>query len=206
MQCRICFEDGGDGVTPCQCRGTSAFIHTSCLDKYIRYYPDRICRVCKTAFTGPHNSKYEFDIAWGILGVSFCFLFASDARFVAKVMLMGSIALLTFYYVKRNFWGPTPLVFLGILTILFIPRANPVVACIWLAILGSAAVVYTLSFFVPVLFVLGIVVTLFMSMYIGMLTYAAYGVLDNFAFTVYVCVLYLVWYGWVQERPRLRFM
>lgn len=47
-QCRICFGDehAQSLVTPCACRGSSAYIHLSCLEEYIHHYPDRICRVC----------------------------------------------------------------------------------------------------------------------------------------------------------------
>lgn len=53
MQCRICLEeaDPHEMRMPCQCRGTAAYIHRVCLEKYIQHYPDGICRVCKTPFT-----------------------------------------------------------------------------------------------------------------------------------------------------------
>jgi hypothetical protein len=47
--CRICYEPDDSNsqlVTPCECRGTSAYIHEACLDRYLSYYPDGICRVC----------------------------------------------------------------------------------------------------------------------------------------------------------------
>ncbi len=33
-------------LTPCNCRGSSAFIHQGCLEEYLQHYPDGICRVC----------------------------------------------------------------------------------------------------------------------------------------------------------------
>lgn len=46
--CRICYdvEDGMPLVSPCDCRGSSAYIHEACLERYLDYYPDGICRVC----------------------------------------------------------------------------------------------------------------------------------------------------------------
>jgi len=46
--CRICFstEDPESLVSPCECRGSSAFIHEECLNEYLEHFPDGICRVC----------------------------------------------------------------------------------------------------------------------------------------------------------------
>jgi E3 ubiquitin-protein ligase DOA10 len=47
--CRICYEpEDSDSqlLTPCECRGTSAYIHEACLVRYLDYYPDGVCRVC----------------------------------------------------------------------------------------------------------------------------------------------------------------
>ena len=34
-------------VSPCNCQGSSAFIHEECLEQYLNHYPDGICRVCR---------------------------------------------------------------------------------------------------------------------------------------------------------------
>jgi hypothetical protein len=64
MQCRICFEEGGRLVSPCSCRGSSAYIHPHCLERYVLHYPDRVCRVCnetmKTYITGYQVLKFSF--------------------------------------------------------------------------------------------------------------------------------------------------
>lgn len=33
-------------ISPCNCQGSSAFIHEECLEEYLNHYPDGICRVC----------------------------------------------------------------------------------------------------------------------------------------------------------------
>lgn len=55
MECRICLGDAGSETmfVPCRCRGTSAYVHDSCLRTYFRYYPDRICRVCHELMEHP---------------------------------------------------------------------------------------------------------------------------------------------------------
>lgn len=42
-------------VSPCNCRGSSAFIHELCLERYLEYYPDGICRVCRTDMRARDN-------------------------------------------------------------------------------------------------------------------------------------------------------
>lgn len=59
--CRICYEPENETklVTPCNCRGSSAFIHEECLERYMEYYPDGICRVC----LGKMRAKVDPDVA-----------------------------------------------------------------------------------------------------------------------------------------------
>ena len=33
-ECRLCFEGGGDLIAPCNCRGTSQWVHRSCLNRW----------------------------------------------------------------------------------------------------------------------------------------------------------------------------
>lgn len=54
-QCRICLdtEDPETMIAPCMCRGTSAYIHEACFQRYLDHYPDRVCRVCHYRVPGP---------------------------------------------------------------------------------------------------------------------------------------------------------
>lgn len=48
--CRICLEATGDGnetlIRPCRCTGTTAFVHNSCLTKWLRFSGHDHCEVC----------------------------------------------------------------------------------------------------------------------------------------------------------------
>ena len=46
--CRICFGTDAQEtmIAPCNCRGSSAYIHQECYDRYVEHFPDGICRVC----------------------------------------------------------------------------------------------------------------------------------------------------------------
>lgn len=62
-QCRICFdtENPETMITPCMCRGTSAYIHEDCFQKYLEYYPDRVCRVCHYRVPDPNGDAFPAD-------------------------------------------------------------------------------------------------------------------------------------------------
>jgi hypothetical protein len=54
--CRICYEEEevqNPLLTPCKCAGSSAHIHSKCLNKWIRtkHGPSDTCEVCKTSWT-----------------------------------------------------------------------------------------------------------------------------------------------------------
>jgi hypothetical protein len=202
MQCRICFDDGTPRtlLTPCRCRGTSSYIHRSCLDEYIRYYPDRICRVCHDRFLR-YESTREIALCWFVFVALSTLLFLSGARLLVKLTLLTLIGGLSLYYLHRNLFSTTPLVFLSILVLLFLPGGHPMAIYSWLTILGAATLLYTLIRQLPAIVVLGILVTLMLSGYVVFLTVLAYHTLDPPAFTVFLSVLYMVWYIWVHDHP-----
>lgn len=50
MQCRLCWEEDGDLVSPCDCRGTAAFIHEDCILKEIDLRRSFQCSICKGVY------------------------------------------------------------------------------------------------------------------------------------------------------------
>ena len=202
MQCRICFEDGDQTtlLTPCQCRGTASYIHRACLDQYIQYYPDRICRVCQRPFDA-YESPREFAICWVMIVTLSLFLFLSRTRLLVKLSLFATLSLACLYFLRRNLWATTPLVFVGILVMIFLPGSHPSAVYTFLSVLGFLALVYTLARQIPMIIVLRILVTLMVGAYIAFLTLVSYTMLDAFAFTVYISVLYLLWFAWVHDNP-----
>ena len=49
IMCRICFDNGGPFICPCDCIGSGAYVHNSCLLRWYNMEPDRgrHCTVCK---------------------------------------------------------------------------------------------------------------------------------------------------------------
>lgn len=201
MQCRICFDDGDTGtlVIPCRCRGTSSYIHRTCLEQYIRYYPDRICRVCHAPFI-PFRTGLDVIYSLGVLAVLLCLIFVSNSRLLVKCAMVGLSCLVTAYFFTMSLFNRTPILFLGILLLLFLPGAHPAAVYMWLVVFGLLAFVYILSLHVPAIFILAMFVTLTMAAYVGFFTILAYRNLDAPAFSAYLGILYLSWYGWIHGR------
>jgi hypothetical protein len=128
-------------------------------------------------------------------------LVISGVRLLVKTALFGAMSLLCLYYLYRNLWGTTPIVFLGILALLFLPSAHIDAVYLWMGLLGMLAFLYTLAREIPPIILLRIVVTFLVFSYIGFLTVVAYNALDSQAFTVYISVMYLLWSGWVHDHP-----
>ncbi len=204
MQCRICLEEGGDLLAPCRCRGTAAYIHRTCLDQYVQYYPDRICRVCHTRFIY-YESPREVFLCWFLMVAMTLPLFFSTARIFVKLMLFLSTAVLSLHYLRRNLFDTTPIIFISILGMLFLPGGDPTAMYLWILILGVIAFVYTLAQYLSALVLLSIVVSTMIAAYAGFFVVMTYHVLDSPAFTVFISVLYLTWYAWLHSRDmRLR--
>lgn len=204
MQCRICLEDGDatDLIAPCQCRGTSSYIHRTCLDQYIQYYPDRICRVCYTPFQY-RNLRNQLGLSILVFLVFLILLSLSQIRILMKLFLLGLSVLMTFHFFRRGLFSITPIVFLTILCLLFLPGGHPSATNIWFVVIAVLMIGYTLGQQVPAMVLLGILFTLLLSGYVMFLTMFAYHAFDTPAFTVYISTLYLGWYAWMNAHPRL---
>jgi len=206
MQCRICFEDGDETtlVTPCRCRGSSAYIHQTCLDRYIQYYPDRICRVCHEEFP-VSASQMDVGLCWILTTCLLATLLVSQVRIIMKLFLFGVGISVCAYLLHRRLLTSTPLVFVSIIAILMIPGGHSMAMTTWLIVLGVITIFYTLARQLPAILLLGLLVTLMLAGYVMFLTMFAYHSLDSPAFTVYLSILYLMWYAWIHDQqPLLR--
>lgn len=132
-------------------------------------------------------------------------LFFSTARIFVKLMLFLSTAVLSLHFLRRNLFDTTPIVFVSILAILFLPGGDPTAMYLWIFILGVLAFVYTLAQYLSAVVLLSIVISTMIAAYTGFFVVMTYHVLDSPAFTVFVTVLYLTWYAWLHSRDlRLR--
>ena len=129
------------------------------------------------------------------------FLFVSNARVLVKLALFGVFSLVSLYFLRRNLWATTPIVFIGILILLFLPGGHPSATYMFLTVLGVVTLVYTLARQIPMTVILRVLVTLMVGAYVAFLTIMTYTMLDAPGFTVYTSVLYLLWFAWVHDHP-----
>jgi hypothetical protein len=204
MQCRICLEDGTPRTlsSPCHCRGTSKFIHRTCLDQYIQYYPDRICRVCLSPLS-PVIRLREGALALGILLVLGGLILLSEMRTLGKIVLGGSVLGVVITCCMYSLINSISLMGLSTLIILFLPHHNPVAVTVWIMGFGSVAIVTTLARRIPAIIILKIILAVAISAYGVFVLVLASLMMDSPAFTALVCVLFLAWYGWIQRDARL---
>jgi hypothetical protein len=127
----------------------------------------------------------------------------SNARLLVKLVLLGTTVLVSVCFLRRSLFSTTPIVFLSLLVLLFLPGGDPTAVYIWLACLGMIALLYTLAHRLPVRIILGFLFTLFFAAYVGFLTILAYHSLDPPAFTALLALLYLGWYGCIHDDLRL---
>jgi hypothetical protein len=200
MQCRICFEEGGDLLTPCRCRGTSAYIHRDCLLEYIRHYPDRICRVCQCPLM-PIADPRDFVTMLFVVFLMGVLLLLSNIRLIAKISLLAVSWLSMAYYLKQGIFPSVNRMVLTCLAILFLPGGSMEATYMFLGVLGILGTLYTLCRYVPAILLLGILVVAMVAMYLGFLTFMLYHMLDSYGFTVYMAAVYLLWSAALQERP-----
>lgn len=203
MQCRICLEDGDHTtlLSPCNCRGTASYIHQACLDRYIQYYPDRICRVCNTVFN--YESPEEIGFCYLLFIALTAILFLSKAVIVVKFSLFATIVILSLYLLRLKLIGTSLLTAIAILAIIFFPGGHRDAIQVYIVVLGTIAFVYTLSQQMSAIMLLGLVVTTMVAIYSAFFIFLAYHALDPPAFTVLISVYFMAWYGWIHTRLRL---
>ena len=66
MTCRICLEDTGVLISPCACRGSSAYVHSDCLEKWTHIDGDirTKCEICK--------NEYHYEESWSFQPDRYC--------------------------------------------------------------------------------------------------------------------------------------
>lgn len=202
MQCRICFEEGGRLVSPCSCRGTAAYIHPHCLESYFYHYPDRVCRVC--------NETMKM-YATGVQIIKLCSIFIflgflisiSSSNIYTKILFGISIASLFVYYICRELFDPRHLGVIFILSILFLSGGHELAIMSIIGVIFVAGFLCTLRTYVPFQYLALIGMNLIVSLYALALTFAIFPQTDRSGFTVYMCIMYLLWYPWARGM-RLR--
>jgi hypothetical protein len=202
-QCRICFDaaNGGSLVSPCRCRGTQAYIHVDCLQSYLRYYPDGICRVCRAYMRRIHSDE----LLYGIGAVFWCCMLAyasglpPEPRFVYLLLTAGVLS--CYFTIQRM----QILAGLGIMWVsallLFLPFAPTFQ---WIVVLTLSLIVTTLCLYVPLHFLMLAMAIVIGAIYsFAILMYALVHTSPPIV-SIFVCGIAYLWYAAIRARPPIR--
>jgi hypothetical protein len=130
-------------------------------------------------------------------------LVLSNALIIVKFSLLATVALLSLYLLRFNLIETTSLTFLAILAVIFFPGGHHSAMQLYLIILGMIAFVYTLSRQMPMVMLLGLVITTMTALYSAFFIFLAFHALDPPAFTVLLSAYFMAWYGWIHTRLRI---
>lgn len=204
-ECRVCFdtEELTPFLTPCNCRGTQAYIHAHCLALYIRHFPSGICRVCRTPmkYTPNDESLYFIgSIAW-MLALAYGSTIPSDPR---GMYLMFVAGIILYYLDSRNL--PLRYASLGMAlsgSFLFFSETT----LFW--ILASFTGLFTalvMWMYVPTIYLMTGAVILLATFYSSFLILFALIHTEPTLAGLLVCILGMVWYLLIRARPPIRIL
>jgi len=204
MQCRICLGDDSPEtlLRPCNCSGTIAYVHTSCLETYCLYVPDQMCRVCRTRFQLPPGTHVSLGF-WSLMGSLYAsLLFMPDTLAVRGVSAVAITCVAWLYHRMRI--PPSLSRICGVLLLWGCLSwiETPTGRLTFLAILGLILTVYTLCVRLSPMVVLIALIHIMVTVYAGVLTLVVLASCSPTAFAVYLSLVYLLWDVWIQT-PRL---
>jgi len=205
LQCRICFssEDKDNLVVPCDCKGTSSYIHIACLEEYFRHYPDRICRVC-------HKYMYyatSFDkIMFGLLLIWLSILLlVSNTNILLK--LCFSIIFLGLLFAKslhHYISAPVSIIIISSTLILVSTTTKHIFQS--LALIGGILTVSTIAIFVPLRYMAIIFMNGLVALYSVTLTSFFAERNDIFITGCFLSLILFMWAFVLQHHAQLRYL
>lgn len=84
VACRICLEDDGILISPCDCKGSAGKIHEKCLKKWVKESGSEVCEICNAEYArhevpgcnvenyceGIWHSQITSDVESGLIRIS----------------------------------------------------------------------------------------------------------------------------------------
>lgn len=193
MECRICLDDSNPEtmIHPCACRGTAEWIHRRCLVRFLAYFPDGRCHVCHEVMINPKIVWHQY---WGLVPFLIA-LYLSAIHIGFKLLFLGLLLGVGYFM---------PIIHIGVsLGATFILALygllSPSVAMNFVVVtfLGF----YTLTRYMPEVYVMIFAVLLTMELYAMFITYIIHPYLDGWGNGIFNVVFVLVWVAWLSLRP-----
>lgn len=202
MQCRYCFGDENPEtfIAPCSCRGTSQYTHDVCLQRYFRYYPDRICRVCNDRME--YESKLDRVLPCIFVPVLTVLIMTSESPVAAKAtLLLFLFALSALFAMYSVFTSGAAVGSLLLGSLILCVRHDSALTLWTLGILGTVMFVWTLMQYIEPYLLLAILTCTITILYTTLFAMAMSIHLDGIALAVFVIQAFLIWSSFLQLRP-----
>ena len=202
QQCRLCFEtdETSPFLTPCNCRGTQAYIHTHCLALYM-HYPDGICRVCRFPMKLLHDTMWVygmFTLAW-MFTLAYAATLPPEPRGMYLVLTAG---FMVYCFLLREL--PVGIgVFGMIVSSAFLYASFDAMFWILLWATGVLAAI-VLWMYIPSAFLLMGAIILCSAFYSNMIVLYALSQTEPLLAGVLLCGIMFVWYALIRARPPQR--
>lgn len=204
-QCRICLdtENSESMIAPCMCSGTSAYIHEECFQRYLDYYPDRVCRVCKYRVPGTITFSADtivflFMATWMVI----LLLMSPVAEHYKLLYFCMLISILIFANMTNSFRGVFGIA-VTVVSFLF-TFLEPILAVQFVVLLGLLGIIGVMFLYIPPEVMLMFVTILLVGSYSILLVSFFALKQDTYLTAFMVPFMLILWACVIQARPPLR--
>jgi hypothetical protein len=200
MECRICLEsdDPETMVQPCQCRGTSAYVHQRCLEHYFQFYPDGICRVCMFPIVYYEHRVFS-RLVYALWFLALLLVISqSSTRIHIRILLSLLSGLVLYGYQRRRLESRNILGIVFLILTLYTggqPDFNLTVAIMIFTMF------YALIFYIPPIYLGTMAFIVMLTFYTTMTLHALQSFLDSYAQGITVVLAVLLWNFYIGMRP-----
>lgn len=184
-------------VAPCSCRGSAEFIHTTCLEEYLRHFPDGVCRVCRSlmGYTDFYELFSQIVIYCWLVGL----LFLSEIPVHTKIVyLFMTLVLMTFMSVRRMFSYPLIFLVFSLSSMLIVVYGADVIKLV--IIVGVLMGIATIGYYIPPQFVFLLSAIVVSAIYATLLMLFIATHTDPYMTGFFVGFVGLFWYACVRLR------
>lgn len=183
------------------CRGTAAYIHEACFQRYLEYYPDRVCRVCHYRVPGPISldaAVFLFMMAW-MVALLLLSPVAEHYKVLYFFMLLGVALFSVMTDAFRGAFG----IAITIVSFLF-TWLDPLLAVQCILFFGLLGIIGTMMMYISPEVMLLFVTILLMGAYsIVILSFFAIKQ-DTYLTAFMVPFMLILWACVIRARPPLR--
>jgi len=204
-QCRICFGNENEYlmICPCNCRGSSAYIHIECLEEYFEHYPDRICRVChQHMYYSTPFDKLMFTLLMIWLSI---LILVSNTNMFVKSFFLSLLLSVVFVKYLRSIVNLYVSIFIIACTLL-VSTTSYIHLTSSILFVGILVTVITLGMYIPLRFILLFFVNILIACYC--IVIVVFFAEKNDAF-ITSCLVSIFLFGWafiIQYRPPARYL